>query len=400
NTCRLLATLGLLALVTPRVWADGFILKRGGFLREHTQAAFIEWHAGQQRLFVATHAQSVDAGTMWIVPIVAPPDQVKAEPVTQWPQVRHVHYCKPKVEYRVRSTLFTFALLDSGLLLSPILLSFIGATASDAFSDVTVHDRVVKHGMTIEVLSAVSVSALDEYLTSKQLDVKAKDLWSLAPYLEQQAAIVCGWASGPLEARAMRIDFPSPHIFFPLRPSQVYKDPIRTDIYVRGFASPPAGLHRHWIHVTPVEADMVDGPVGVQLTRVRVSGSPSTWNEDLILEPGGPLSWHVNWFLAFHPLSHPWAVVTWTGLLAGLVLPILLIPRPQREGRDFLLGGPAGAGIGLSLFCTWFLARRWQRLRTQGTTNPAPFTVGDFLLVFIVLHLLLVLGWCVSMSRI
>ena len=86
--------------------------------------------------------------------------------------------------------------------------------------------------------------------------------------------------------------------------------------------------------------------------------------------------------------------------MAGLVLPILLIPRPQRQGRDFLLGLLTGAGIGLSLFCTWFFARHWHRLRRQEPEGTAPFTVGTLLFIFIGLHLLLVVGWCVGVASI
>lgn len=411
---RILAVLGALTLATPWLYADGFLYKKGGYLKEEHQAAFIEWHEGKERLYVETRAQGVASGTLWIVPIIAPPDQVKAEPVTTRPQVRYAKTFLHEADSQVLKTLIAFALADSGagLLLGPVLaVTSLGSESKGVFSQVgsvlggsgggvVVHDRVVKLGMTIEVLSAVSVSALDDYLAGKQLDVKAKDLWSLAPYLEQQAAIVCAWASGPLEARAMRIDFPTPRIFFPLRPSQVYKDPISTDIYVRGFAKPPPGFLTPWIRIEPVSADLSDGEKDQPLTRVHVTGSPSSWNEDVWLEPGGTLRWNLRWFVVYNPLGHPWAVITWTGMLAGLLLPILLIPRPQRQGRDFLLGALTGAGIGLSLFCTWFIARHWHGLRRQGLEGTAPFTVGSVLILFISLHLLLVVGWCVGVASI
>ena len=318
---RFLAVLGTLTLATPWLRADGFLYKKGGYVREEHQAAFIEWHEGKERLYVETRAQSVPGGTLWIVPIIAPPEQVKAEPVTTRPLVYQAETFLHRADEKILKTLLAFALADTGagLLLSPVLaLTSLGFGTKSVYSrvgsviggGVVVHDRVVKLGMTIEVLSAVSVSALDDYLASKQLDVKAKELWSLSPYLEQQAAIVCAWASGPLEARAMRIDFPMPRIFFPLRPSQVYKDPISTDIYIRGFATPPPGFLTPWIRVEPVSGELNNGERNQPLTRVHVTGSPSSWNEDLWLEPGGTPRWNLRWFVVYNPLGHPWAVIT------------------------------------------------------------------------------------------
>src|SRR5262249_13391226 len=111
--------------------------------------------------------------------------------------------------------------------------------------EVQVYQHVEKLGMVVEVLTAQSPAALDRYLTGKPLGVRAADVAALKPYCEEGYTLVCGWAAGPAaeaQARAVRIEFPSDHVFYPLRPTRVYESDVPTAIFVRGWVRPGAGM--------------------------------------------------------------------------------------------------------------------------------------------------------------
>src|SRR5262245_13250031 len=80
-TCSVCLFLPALAL------ADGCILGKNGYIPERSQVAFIEWNNGQERLFVATKADATGEPSVWIIPVPANPEQVKAEPVERFPHV-------------------------------------------------------------------------------------------------------------------------------------------------------------------------------------------------------------------------------------------------------------------------------------------------------------------------
>lgn len=91
-----LATLLCGMLACQQAQGDGCVIDRvGRYVPEQEQLAFIKWHDGQQRLYVATRTEPTDQPTLWIVPIRAQPQHAQAEPVETTPQVI---YYRPFVE--------------------------------------------------------------------------------------------------------------------------------------------------------------------------------------------------------------------------------------------------------------------------------------------------------------
>ena len=94
--CRVICTLPMFLGFPGIGWADGFLLgKRGQYVPEKEQRAFIEWEAGRERLFVATRSGESTGPALWIVPVPATPEGVDAEPVERFP---HVVTSRPVVQ--------------------------------------------------------------------------------------------------------------------------------------------------------------------------------------------------------------------------------------------------------------------------------------------------------------
>ena len=267
----------------------------------------------------------------------------------------------------------------------------------------TVHRRVEKLGMVVEVLTAQSTAALDRYLADKQLDVKAADINALNPYLEGEYTLICGWPADPktpLTARAVRVDFPTPAIYYPLRPTRVYESTVDTAIYVRGWARPQPGmdlpglrcryvrgkvsdLHLAETFETDIHAPFprteLDRLEEVPLTRVDLTPLPRGWTQDLLLEPGVPAAVAAAERINAVGAGGTWLLSVLLGVVLAAWLPFAVVPPGQRKGSDWLWASWVGAGIGLSIYASAFLLYGW--LRDRKLTDPAatmgPVTRGS-----------------------
>jgi hypothetical protein len=397
--CLVLLSVAVGLLTFRAVAADGCILKKGGgYVPERSQIAFIEWKDGQERLFVATKADNTAEPTVWIVPVPANPEHVKAEPMEKFPQVMGTNQL-PRLHKRLEETQDWVLLRNLGLFPMGLIGTFKVSTFStvggslpaggSGRSDVQVHAHVEKHGMVTEVLTARTAEALNQYLHGKQLGVAAAQLTSLKEYIGQECALVCSWRSqAHSTARAVRIDFPTPQIFYPLLPSRVYEHPVPTSIFVRGWVRPTTAMRRQSVNCTPglwrveergpekkvpvfsfhhkVEEDTEVEP----LTRVEVSSMPSQWQTDLKLEPATTVAPAVASFLAARGgrLSF-WLNVT-LALLLGLGFPMLLIPKEQRQWHDWLCLPLVAASIYFSLFGMALAFWVWSQFRLGDQIKP------------------------------
>lgn len=391
----------LLAGESLSAWADGFVLaKSGHYVPEEEQQAFIEWADGHERLFIRTRTAKSSEPTLWIVPVPASPELVSAEPVAKLPVVRLEHNVVTAARGYLKKASMVAFVMDTGLVpLCCLTFGGCGMSSDAKPGSVDVHQHVEKLGMVLEVLTAKSGEALDGYLTSKQLHFSAASITAIAPYLNQDYTLICAWAAKESEvptARAIRIDFPSAMVFYPLRPTSIYQSSIATSICVRGFVHPHAGNE-----VSGQKCHYVTGPVGEMdpdskgeeagyypvfgrsepLTRVELPASPSLWNQDLVLEPGTPAPIRFCQFVEEVGEGLPWGLALGLGVLLAPLLPRFVVPRDQRSWRDLIWAMLVGACMALTIyaaaivFCLWHAWRGRGVLQVRaGKTNPEPMS--------------------------
>jgi hypothetical protein len=289
--------------------------------------------------------------------------------------------------------------MDTGLVpLCCLTFGGCGAEAKKA-GEVDVHQHVEKLGMVVEVLTAKSSNALDSYLSSKELHFSAANIAAIAPYLNQEYTLICAWAaseSAKPTARAIQIEFPSPVIFYPLRPTSVYQSPVVTSIYIRGYVLPqtgtaPSGPKCHYVmgRVGEMDPDMEDEKAGSlaalgknePLTRVELPNQPSLWTQDLVLESGKPAPILVCQLVEEVGGRLPWLLSLGLSIVLAPLLPHLVVPRDQRSWRDLIWAELVGAAMALTIyaaaivFCIWRAGRGSQIVQEPaGKSNKEPMS--------------------------
>jgi hypothetical protein len=314
--------------------------------------------------------------------VPALPDRVKVEPVAEFPHVSHHQDPLGRGRRALDEILELTFLLDTGLILfGPDLPTSrrhdskgeIGGSGPSFGSDV--HLRVEKLGMVVEVLTAKTAKALDDYLARKQFRMSASSIAGLAPYLGKEYTLICGWTARPekgMEARALRIDFRTPHVFYPLRPTQVYQTRVATDINIRGWFHPRDArtFRGTW---RPLMGKVTQAPDSVPqdaaepfepVTIIRLAEDPRDWTEDLFFEEGAPEATSIAHCTAEFYSRGAW--VLWSGLL-GIVLaiwlPWILIPATLRRRTDCLWAAGVGAALIVSVYVAAFVLVFWGRSR-------------------------------------
>jgi hypothetical protein len=251
--------------------------------------------------------------------------------------------------------------------------------------------------MVVEVLTAESAEALDKYLAAKELDVKAANLNALDPYMKQDFTLICGWrAESTATARALKIDFTTPHLFYPMQPTRVYQEPVQAAVFVRGWVQPAVALpHARCQYLMGEVGEggldevlgkgasleggryfgytsggsgpyfgYVAGGSGREepLTRIVLDGRRA-WEQDLVLSMGAPAGMQV--VKAVNDLGRHlyWLVPLVTGVLLSVWLPLAAVPAGKRRAADWLGATMVGAGLCLSIYVAALLFFIWFQLR-------------------------------------
>jgi hypothetical protein len=402
-----LIAVALLVLLPTHARADGCkFASDGRKVPEREQRAFVEWADGTETLHVAALGDPTAEGTVWVVPIRAPAAAVRAEPVDTFPAVTYYEALVGRAERQLRGAVLLAAVLDSGGVCCPCLVGGCGGAKSPSAAEAS---RVEKLGMVVTVVSAESRAALERYLDAQGVNRAAADLSSLAPYFGQaDFAFACGWVARreqPVAATGLKVVFPSPTVWFPLRPTRAYTDPVQTVVYVRGFVKPARGCelpdlrceyafgHVEALGVGQSFADReYRGGKLDPLTRVTLTTDPQKWDRDLELVPGttpvGTVAAAVTGWAGF--LGPLWSALL--GAALGLAIPRLTVPKAERRRIDWLAGALIGAAIVLTVWASALVFWAWRRMRFRD--RPARPQLYVVLPVLAVAHFAVVLGAC------
>lgn len=388
NAKRFAIALVLLAAV-PTVRADGCKFARDGrFVPEREQRAMIEWSGGVETLYVAALSDLTKDASVWVVPIRAASTAITAEPVDEFPVVGFYETLKTRARRPLDDWLTMTAVLNSGGLLCPLIAPGCEDKSTATGKEVS---RVEKLGMIVTVVSAESRPALESYFETQGINRKVADLSPLDPYFgKPDYAFVCGWVAregDPATATGLKIVFASPTLWFPLRPTRAYANPVGTVVYVRGAARPAdgcdlPGLRCEYVYgvVEPrsINKAFAAAPVYERsshyaeaqyagketlLTRVTLTDNPQAWNQDLVLEPGATTGGQVNFALTgwVRDIGLGWSGIL--GAFIGLLLPLVAIPRSKRRPIDYLGGALTGCAIMFSIWASVIVFAVWRWIR-------------------------------------
>ena len=381
----------LLLLLVPLVGrADGCkYTPTGRKVPEREQRAMIAWADGVETLHVATLAEPTVEPTVWLVPVRAAAADVRAEPVEEFPAVVYYDTLRRRAQDQLQTWTEVAAVLDSG----GLCCAFLGVGCDDkkgVAAGAEEVSRVEKLGMVVTVVSADSRAGLERYLERQGVDHRAADLSSLDPYFGQPGyAFVCGWVatSGePARATGLRVEFPSPNLWFPLQPTRAYTNPVETVVYTRGFVKPAdgcdlPGLRCEYIYGfvenrgvgQTFEVDRYGRPMSgmpVELTRVTLTPDPQQWDRDLELVSGTTAAGSVALLVTGDSGTQlAWLGFALLGAAVGLGLPWVTVPRADRRGVDWACGAVTGAALVLTLWASLVVLLFWRNVRFAGQPN-------------------------------
>ncbi|HEY1378155.1 MAG TPA: hypothetical protein VGF55_15240 [Gemmataceae bacterium] len=405
------ATLVVLFVSVPLARADGCKWFRDGrIVPEHEQRALIEWADGVETLYLAVRTDPTADASVWVVPVRATATAVGAEPIDEFPVVPYYLPLAARANRILQNVIDMTAVWDSGGLLCPVFMPGCHAETRPAAEE----SRVEKLGMVVTVVSAESRAAIEQYLDTQGVNRAAADLSSLDPYFGGGYAFVCGWVArrdGPVTATGLKVHFPSPTAWFPLRPTRAYTNRVRTVVFVRGLVKPAADCNLPELACQYVDGSVV--PQGVlqafaasaqdslsyyygfrnteRLTRVTLTTDPQQWDRDLELVPGTT----PNGAAALAVIGAGGLVILASALLAapvGLIIPWLTVAKADRHSVDWLAGVLIGAAIVFTIWASALLLAVWagwlrfrgRRVRPYGTLALLLLAVLHFAVVFAV----------------
>lgn len=412
------ALAGLLMLSSVSA-ADGCKYSLNGrFVPEREQRAMIEWADGVETLYVAALSEPTSEASVWVVPVRGAASTVRAEPVEDFPVVGYYETLQSRARERLRDWIAFTAVLNSGGLCCPIV---IGGCDDKKSAFAKEESRVERLGMIVTVVSAKSKGELEGYLESQGIGRRSANLASLDAYFGRDFAFVCGWVSRtgePATATGLKVEFPSPNIWFPLRPTKAYANSVPAVVYVRGFVKPAnecdlAGLRCDYLYGkveqksvsrsfaaarTWERTDHYATGADLLLTRVTFDADPQTWDQDLELVSGTTRIGYAN--LAILGRAGNTALI-WSsvlGALLGVLIPRITIAREYRTLGDYIGGGVTGAAIAFSIWGSLLSFIIWRTARPAN--HPGRWIRGLVVPALALVHFAVVFGICRALMEV
>jgi len=249
------------ALVQP-VYADGVIVSLDPDMMEwrlqdeELQLCAINYENGYQNMLLSVGLRDMaNEKAVWIFPVPAKPAETTVDIIKGFPQLQGVDI-EESAERKI-STVFTNMRLSQVYALPIILFRTAGHLQARAtgIEGVTIHERQEQLGLTTELITAEDGDSFYHYLADKGLDMPPDSKSILDDYTGKEYSFVVSWISdagafieefetgekreGTLKTISVFISFPTPEIYFPLKPTSVYGDQrIPIAIYVMDYVSP------------------------------------------------------------------------------------------------------------------------------------------------------------------
>jgi len=203
-----------LTLIPSQVLADGMIIEpyRDHWrpIDEDSQLAAINYQHGLEKMIISVNFNMRGINeAVWIFPVSALPSNVAIDVVDQFPRLYGYDVVeKTKVDIdtimkTARSTQIYPLFLEPSRgvpIIYDLYRSVGGKLAEEAApSEVVVHEHLEKHGMTTEIITASSGTALYDYLQDKGLNIQKGSIPVLDSYIGKDFTFVVSWVTPPTE---------------------------------------------------------------------------------------------------------------------------------------------------------------------------------------------------------
>lgn len=307
----------LLLLTSPIVLADGKVFK--GFdvssfvpVPEESQHAVIVHDRGREGMLLAVNFNlEGNEKAFWLFPVPGRPEEVKADVIDTFPQINGI---QPAAFAKMKFQLLFDCQMLSQLYTWPFMCFM--SSLGKAGMDINIHSVVEKDGLRIETLTAGTLLSLNEHLKDKGIDIADSELAVFSDYLNDQYSLIFveiasrdellkQFPDYPSFQRGedgrwpcVFVEFPSEEIFFPLKPTGSYQEPIRIFVKVLKYVKSKQELDDSWhlgyYHLIDAEEALPDVLIPYVTeqppcyTLFRFYGDASQLTDDLWMIPHVP----------------------------------------------------------------------------------------------------------------
>ena len=249
----------LFSMLTFEVSADGMLKvyfpedDTWSLFNEESQVSAITYRAGIQNMILSieTEEQLQGEKAVWIFPIPSEPENININILEGFP-----HQSGDSISTLGKNSLgkiFSVLRLSQVYFIPPSLFLFQnmmgGAMGGLGTGELTVHQQVERMGLTTELISARSSSAIENYANSKNLTLLDESKPIFEEYIGKNYSFVFSWVSdveefnkhqnnsfGLHSTLGVFASFPTDRIFYPLKPTSIYGERvIPVTIYLYDF---------------------------------------------------------------------------------------------------------------------------------------------------------------------
>ena len=325
NLIHLVVSLIIITSFPTSVFADGFVfvqhLHEGWELGDETeQKAIITYEDGIQKMILRIGlAKEQQKDAVWIFPVPSAPEDISIDITTNLPQFEGediIGNAKGSIKGIAYGLLFTQIVpIPPIVLVSSVMLGMSGVGMDAGFEPgVTVHNQVVKEGITSEVITAKTGASIDEYLHTLGLDIDEGMLPVLDQYIGKKASFIVSWISGDIngsDSKGVCVSFPTKKLYFPLIPTSIYGEKVvPATIYVSGLVNPqiydaisPFVTVDYFSMRWHRDRDPIDFcQDGKSFTTIRINAPSEKFTEDLWISRTPQLRAVVAWSFSEIPL--------------------------------------------------------------------------------------------------
>lgn len=383
-----LSLLYVLLILFPYAAADGMIFtgdRDMWYLQpESNQIAAIHYENGVENLLIAVSPGTSFNGSraVWVFPVPASPDTVKLDILKGFPLL-HGDDLQDKYSGKVAETAaiqiayatFPACIAGGGPAVIIPLFVFGMAGSISKSSDVTVHEKIEKMGVTTELVTAKDKRALQDYLEGKGLAPQQGEQALLDSYIGRNYSFVISYisdvqkfkeASGPAAGYSFYgynsqenligvvVRFPTDRLYYPLHPTSVYGTrEIPVLLYVTGFVNPvlyegirPATELTYFTQQTYTPQDglipFFNGKTSIsplKYTKIKINVPADRFSDDLWIDNHPPVT--VVWKETFMQLYILLAVIVYIvfSALASLIAGRIAFRKRSVDTKTLLLNG-------------------------------------------------------------
>lgn len=391
----------LLVALAVRGHADGMLYKSGKDISafyaqwQKTQQAVLHHDGRVQRMLIAVQVEMLDdEEAIWIVPVLAPTDEVRVGLADRLPRFEG-HDPRRRAVNNVASL---FAAGRATLIFPALALlpSLSGGRADVAVARL---DRAEKWGVEVEAVRAESVESLRDYAASKGATIPAAQLASFASYMNGEFAFVLARVASreafraefpldaedaprrPLRTPCIYVESVCDEAFYPMRATSGYGDkslPFRVVVsdFVEPECHPELRARLGVSHYVAPELDRVAHPplfkgyqpATVEYTAIWGGVRARDLIDDFRFRPAAPAGMRYARSLAFleNPAAWGLLLVVSVGLLsaaAGALAGAAALGSPRRGVR---------IGIFNLLTIVGVMIEARHALRSQPTKHVTP----------------------------